>query len=268
MPHFTRLGQLISPSLTARLVRCDGDDEGASDEQADANVVWFVLKGAFTIRLASGRLVADPSSAVLLRKGDHFRISHPGGCGDLCLAVWGALADEVAVHGLRRRLTTNPAFSRLRSLAHAIAVRSRPECADIEGTLLDILDSGALPERNASGRERAIAEAAAYEIGMRFDEQLSLTELAAPLGVSVFALSRAFRRVHGAPVHRWHQRLRVRHALAEILGSRRSLAEIAAECGFSSHAHLTRLFRREMGVVPSEIRRDAPPPHANRPRTG
>jgi AraC-like DNA-binding protein len=254
MPTLTRIGEVTSPSLTVRLVHCDGEDSGSSDEQADANGIWFVLKGRFSIRRSSGRLIADPSVAVSLREGDHFRISHPEGCGDLCLVAWGALADEVASQRRARRSTTSPGYHRLRSLARSIALAHNPELSTIEEALLEAIDSRDPCEQSASRRDRAIAEAAAHEIGMRFDEQISLSDLAAPLGVSIFALSRAFRRVHGVPVHRWRQRLRVRHALAAILDSRRSLAAVAADCGFSSHAHLTALFRREIGLTPSEVR--------------
>jgi transcriptional regulator GlxA family with amidase domain len=35
----------------------------------------------------------------------------------------------------------------------------------------------------------------------------------------------------------------------------RSLADIAAECGFCDAAHLIRLFRSELGVTPGALRR-------------
>jgi AraC family transcriptional regulator len=34
-----------------------------------------------------------------------------------------------------------------------------------------------------------------------------------------------------------------------------SLTDIALECGFSSHSHLSRVFRQVLGATPSEYRR-------------
>jgi AraC-like DNA-binding protein len=75
------------------------------------------------------------------------------------------------------------------------------------------------------------------------------------VGQHVFALCRAFSAVHGEPVHRMQQRLRLRHALALVLDTQAPLAHLAAECGFASHAHLCGQFRREFGLTPSEVRR-------------
>jgi AraC family transcriptional regulator len=37
---------------------------------------------------------------------------------------------------------------------------------------------------------------------------------------------------------------------------RTSLIDIAAACGFSSHAHMSRLFRQMIGLTPTDYRRN------------
>jgi AraC family transcriptional regulator len=51
-------------------------------------------------------------------------------------------------------------------------------------------------------------------------------------------------------------RLRVRRAEELLAATTLSLTEIALECGFSSHSHLTRMFRKTVGSTPSDYRRE------------
>ncbi len=256
MPRFSYLSEVRSDHLSARLVACDGVDGRPVDEGVDGPHVWFVLNGRFAVHRRAGRQVADPARALFLRPGEPFCIRHPEGCGDVCLAVGGRVAAALA-DGPPARATSNAAYVRLRALARALAARRPVDSLEIEEAVVGALDAAATPRRAASARAVRLAEAVAHEVAMRFDERLSLATLAAPHGVSVFALCRAFREVHGVSVHRHQQRLRVRHALAAMLDPDRTLADIAAEYGFASHAHLTSLFRRELGMPPREARRHA-----------
>jgi AraC-like DNA-binding protein len=83
----------------------------------------------------------------------------------------------------------------------------------------------------------------------------TLAEVAAELGVSTEAIRKQFRRHFGdSPMHyfaAYHtQRLAV--ALQE---SDAPLRELAEEFGFYDEFHLSRVFKRHMGVSPSEYRR-------------
>lgn len=88
-------------------------------------------------------------------------------------------------------------------------------------------------------------------LSVRFADDLRLADIAREIGTSQYHLCRIFRRAEGVSIHRYRTRLRLRAALdlAQSHGWRWS--DIAAEVGFSSHAHLTSCFRREFGRVPS-----------------
>jgi len=90
----------------------------------------------------------------------------------------------------------------------------------------------------------------------RFDESLSLADVAAHVGSSVYHLCRVFRRITGT-IHRYRQQLRLRATLEAVRDPRVSLPDIAARFGFPSHSHFTHAFRREFAVVPSALRRGA-----------
>jgi AraC-like DNA-binding protein len=87
----------------------------------------------------------------------------------------------------------------------------------------------------------------------RVDEKVSLGDIAGVAGLSPFRLFRAFEQATGMSPHSYQRQARVRLASGLIrLG--RPLVEVAVESGFADQAHLTRSFRRTLGVTPGEYR--------------
>ena len=82
----------------------------------------------------------------------------------------------------------------------------------------------------------------------------TLEELAAHTGVGAFVLSRAFRAAYGLPPHAYLNQVRVDRARSLLLQGRRA-SEVAAEVGFADQPHLTRHFRRHLGVPPAAYQR-------------
>lgn len=85
---------------------------------------------------------------------------------------------------------------------------------------------------------------------------LDLATLAAETGYSRAHFLRTFRAATGQTPHRYLIELRLEKARALLASRPMPLIDIAAECGFSSHAHLTSAFRSRFGVSPSEYRRE------------
>ncbi|GAA1457268.1 AraC family transcriptional regulator [Nocardiopsis exhalans] len=82
----------------------------------------------------------------------------------------------------------------------------------------------------------------------------TLEELAAHTGIGAFALSRAFRSAYGLPPHAYLNQMRVDRARALLVQGRRA-GEVAVEVGFADQPHLTRHFRRHLGVPPVAYQR-------------
>jgi len=255
MPKLELLGVVETDRLRAALVRCDGRDHDRREEQANGARIWFVLRGRFELSSPRSRRIGDPTAALLLQPGERFSIRHPEGCGDVCLAVGGPAADSACDRRATSVPLSNAGYLRIRSLARRLQGRDPIETIGAEESICEALDPEAAPGRSATPAERRLADQVAHSLAMRFDERLSLAELAAPHRVSVFSLCRSFRRARRSSIHRTLLRIRVRHALALMLDTSWSLARIAAECGFASHSHLTVLFRREVGSNPSRLRR-------------
>jgi AraC-like DNA-binding protein len=84
---------------------------------------------------------------------------------------------------------------------------------------------------------------------------LDLPTLAAESGYSRSHFVRTFRAVMECSPHQWLIMLRVEQSKALLRQNSSSLIDIALDCGFSSHAHLSNTFRQLVGVTPSEYRR-------------
>ncbi|MEH2474536.1 AraC family transcriptional regulator [Nitrobacteraceae bacterium AZCC 2161] len=82
-----------------------------------------------------------------------------------------------------------------------------------------------------------------------------LKEVARECGLSVGYFSHAFRRTLGVAPHKWLIEQRVALSKEKLRDGRSSLAEVAAECGFSDQSHLARHFQRMVGVSPGAWRR-------------
>ena len=79
-----------------------------------------------------------------------------------------------------------------------------------------------------------------------------MAALAAALGTGPTNVARAFSEAFGIPPHRYVLGRRLDAARDRILAGQ-SLADVAAEVGFSDQAHFTRRFRRFLGTTPGRF---------------
>ncbi len=100
---------------------------------------------------------------------------------------------------------------------------------------------------------RAIAMLEEY-IDTHLDEKISLETLAALVNVSQFHFVRRFKATTGLPPHQFVIRHRLEKVKSYLQKSELSLAQITHCCGFSSQSHMSRLFRRYIGVTPANYR--------------
>jgi AraC family transcriptional regulator len=87
-------------------------------------------------------------------------------------------------------------------------------------------------------------------------ETIRLHDLASLLGLSESYFSHAFKAATGVPPLRWQMETRIAKVKDFLVRESMSLTEIAASSGFSDQAHLTRSFKRLVGITPSDWRRN------------
>jgi AraC family transcriptional regulator len=102
---------------------------------------------------------------------------------------------------------------------------------------------------------RAVAQALNF-IHENYATDLSLADIAAAAHLSTYHLTRVFKKSTGVSPHQYLVQVRVNSARSLLTAGagNRSLAEIAAAVGFSDQSHLTRHFKRVLGVTPKQLR--------------
>jgi len=92
-----------------------------------------------------------------------------------------------------------------------------------------------------------------------FSCDLSLQVLANESGYSRVHFVRMFRAATGYSPHNYLLNLRLERARELLKNPSLSLIDVALDCGFSSHSHMSRLFHKSVGVTPSTYRRNLRP---------
>jgi AraC family transcriptional regulator len=163
---------------------------------------------------------------------------HLGVCDQALASLIELSAREAEEGGLHGKLYGD-------SLAYAIVARFN-RLARTEGCLKPAAST--LPKH----RLRRVLD----KIESEYDRDLGLSELARESGYSRAHFLRMFQTTTGTTPHRHLREIRLAKARELLLAGARSITEVALACGFSSHAHLTHLFRQRYGTTPSEFRRE------------
>jgi AraC-like DNA-binding protein len=103
-------------------------------------------------------------------------------------------------------------------------------------------------------QRRDMVEAVCAYLNSTFVRNESLTAIAGSIGASVFHLCRVFRLSTGLTMHAYRHHLRLRNALEPLQRREIDLLTVALDLGYSGHSHFTAAFRRQFGLVPSELR--------------
>ncbi|MFG1998163.1 AraC family transcriptional regulator [Spirillospora sp. NPDC048911] len=213
------------------------------------------------------RHYTGPGMLVMLEPGE----AHTGGPADACgfsYRVFYPSADLLSESALRAPHFPE-AFVRDEKLAQELWLTHRmlargDDSLEGETRLLELMrelvrrhGSSPGPGRLAAERGDTAATRIACTVTGRLADELTdpptLADLAADLGLSRYQLLRAFRDVQGMPPYAWLAQHRVARARA-LLDAGHRPAEAATLVGFADQAHLTRWFRRVLGVTPGAYR--------------
>ncbi|MEU6504843.1 AraC family transcriptional regulator [Streptomyces sp. NPDC046942] len=237
----------------------------------DEYTIGVCVGGSEIIDYRGGHIRTGPGAIIVLEPGE----MHTGGPGNdtdgyayrALYAEPSLLADGV-LGGLpyfREPLVQDPAL--VAALRHAHTELSVcPDPLEAESRIPWLLT--ALARRHSTARSGADLVPGAATIARTVRDRLageltdppSLASLAADLGLSRYQLLRAFRTTMGIPPYAWLAQYRVTRARALLAAGLRP-AEVAGLVGFADQAHLTRWFRRVLGVTPAVYRnsvQDAP----------
>ena len=92
-------------------------------------------------------------------------------------------------------------------------------------------------------------------IEQHLEFNISISDLAGLMQMSVFHFGRKFTKDFGCPPHAYVIKKRVDKAVHLLSTTNIPIKVVFAQCGFSDQSHMTRLFRRFVGVTPSVFRK-------------
>ncbi|MCX4880436.1 AraC family transcriptional regulator [Streptomyces sp. NBC_00847] len=257
-----RLGRCGPPLdlLTARF-----DKHVYAPHAHDEFTVGVCVGGSEVIDYRGGHIRTGPGSIVVLAPGE----VHTGGPGNATdgyayRALYAApalLTDGTFSDGVphfREALIDDPELAAAILRTHT-DLNTCPDPLEAESRLPWLLT--ALARRHSTARPTTDtipgADRIATVVRDRLADELlappSLAALAADLGLSRYQLLRAFRTTMGLPPYAWLAQYRVTRA-RRLLDTGLRPAEVASLVGFADQAHLTRWFRRVLGVTPAAYR--------------
>lgn len=148
---------------------------------------------------------------------------------------------------------------RLRSL---LLQSASDDAGELEDCLLDLVQAsqavlgGTVSEASCAAsmtnkRLKVLVELVEDELG----SDLDVNVMAAELELSVGFLHRSFKAAMGQTPHAYVLERRIARARQQLKAHGSSLSAVAYECGFSSHAHMSSVFKARLGMTPSQYRR-------------
>lgn len=247
-------------------------DRAFEERHADACIA-LVTEGTFQYRTTAGATVLGPGSMLLGDHGQCFECGHDHGRGDRCIAFHFApecLESIVAeVPGVTRVDFGMPRVPPLPSLmplaAAAETARENRDRAQLEELSLRLAGAvaaaaaGAETLRRRPGpRDERRISAALRRIETDAEEtsenRVSLSALAAEVGMSRYHFLRSFSQVVGQTPHQYVLRTRLHRAAVRLRRTDEPVSAIAFDAGFNDLSTFNRRFRHIMGAAPSAYR--------------
>lgn len=140
--------------------------------------------------------------------------------------------------------------------ARLLAELQRPDHATplfLEAALCDVM--ARLARARTVPPITAPLAAAMHYAAEHLARRITVTELAGAARLSVRALSSRFTAELRVTPLEYVRTLRIRRAAQALLETTLDLGQIAQQCGFYDHAHLTRSFHESIGTTPTDYRR-------------
>lgn len=222
--------------------------------------IAFVLNGSFT-EILDGRSIDCYPQSLLVKPAGEAHANRYGSNGMRCLLVevrpqqmealrsWSQVLDQVShVRGGISSVLGMRIYKEFRLMDGAAPLA-------IEGLMLEMVAD--LSRRSSLPSKRKPArwlERAKEILHAHFSETLGLATIAKTVGVHPVHLAREFRKFYGCTLGEYLRGLRIEFAARELSQSDTPLVEIALVAGFTHQAHFSRLFKRHIGITPTEFR--------------
>jgi transcriptional regulator GlxA family with amidase domain len=114
-----------------------------------------------------------------------------------------------------------------------------------------------LEEQNAKkGLRKSQQQKAVAYIHQHLNETIKLSDIAIALGISQYHFGRLFKQSMGVTVHVYLVQQRVAKAQQLLRETNLTILAISEQCGFANPSHLTKCFRKYIGLTPTQFREE------------
>jgi AraC family transcriptional regulator len=209
----------VTPAKTSFFARWDGDDR----------YLQIRIASSFIQKVARETLHRDPDCLELIPE---FRTRDPQ-----IEAIGMMLLSELKQKNLGGKLYID-------SLANILALHLLRKYTTSQPHLQ--IYEGGLPQRQLMQVTEYIHE--------HLDRDIKLADLSQLLGISQFHFSYLFKQAIGTSPYQYLLLQRIERAKQLLKQTDRSIMDIALECGFNSHSHLSKQFRQLTGMTPKTYR--------------
>jgi transcriptional regulator GlxA family with amidase domain len=210
----------------------------------------------------------DTGSVLLARAGllDGYRCTiHWQDLPSLTADFPGIIVSEHVYEIDRGRYTCSGGTAAMDMMLRLVAERTgdtgiRAGAADllVHERIRDARDRQRIPLRHLLGPDQDRLSGAVALMEANVEEPMTLTEIAACIGVTQRQLERLFEARLGSTPTAFYMGIRLARARHLLRHTGASVGEVAQRCGFRSPAHFSRRYRREFGVSPRADRVVAP----------
>lgn len=228
-------------------------------------VICLIEKGLQTFSHRGGKYITPAGGLIMLNPGD----DHTGEPADVAgfeyLAVYPTAAHmQEAVCELTGKRQDSPRFGAVRVDDRLLAEKVRNLYASLVGSA-DPLEAEALFLNTIAGiitrttglsylprpagHERDAVRKTRQYIHAHWARKITLSDLAAHVGLSRYYLLRVFCAETGMPPHAYLDSVRMSHG-KRLLRQGMAPRDVALETGFSDQSHFANRFKRLVGVTP------------------
>jgi len=240
---------------------------------ADMISFFFVERNSCWVEVNGRRWDLNQGELLVVSGADEFRSGHspakPHVSLSACLALQrGSVANTLLQRRFDRSYTwDHPARYRAEfdKVLRAFGSRSAWRDLEIGAALLQwlayVMSHLRAPLDTAAVHERAAVDrilAAETWANSRLKQPLTLAEWARAVGLNPVYFGRVFRRETGLRPMEWLNERRLQMARQYLSGTSKSVAEIAADCGFADPFYFSRVFRKHFGQPPLRYRKTEP----------
>jgi AraC family transcriptional regulator len=217
----------------------------------------MVFAGSYREEFAQRQFACGPGG-ILYRPAGEIHRDRIGSSGAYCVMV------EMPAEWMQKVAATGSVLSAPRQAPHdaGIAFRLRRElvlCDELSPFAVEALTMELACEMQRTEVKENASPRWLLQLRERIEEEFAslppIQMLAREFGIHPGHMSRAFRRRFGCTIGEYARRRKIEYCCEHLCRDTTDLCDLAMRAGFSSQAHMTRVFKMHIAMTPGQFRR-------------